>query len=45
MVRLEEVEDEAFTSAQPGPFEEDNDDDYSDTGMSPLSQPLPDSII
>ena len=35
MVQLEEVEDRDLVREQPGPYEEDNDDeaDYTDTGI------------
>lgn len=33
MVQLKEVEDEAFTTPQPGPPLEDDDEYYTDTGM------------
>lgn len=39
MVRLEEVEDEAFTSDQPGPIEEEGDWE-SDSGKQPSPLPL-----
>ena len=40
MVQLREVEDEHFTTPQPGPAADDNDEDYyTDTGL-PLSSLL-----
>ena len=41
MVQLKEVEDEAFTTPQPGPPLEDDDDYYTDTGGLPLSLQTP----
>ena len=35
MVQLEEVEDQDLVREQPGPYQEDEDDDYTDTGKFP----------
>ncbi|KAL8670498.1 MAG: hypothetical protein Q9168_004966 [Polycauliona sp. 1 TL-2023] len=37
MVQLEEVEDQDLVREQPGPYQEEEDDDYTDTGLSPPS--------
>lgn len=45
MVQLEEVEDQDLVREQPGPYQEEEDDDYTDTGnlfpppVHPISPP------
>ncbi|KAL8730339.1 MAG: hypothetical protein Q9166_004104 [cf. Caloplaca sp. 2 TL-2023] len=44
MVQLEEVEDQDLVREQPGPYEEEDDDDYTDTDSSLSDDDLPSSI-
>ncbi|KAI4235228.1 MAG: hypothetical protein L6R40_006525 [Gallowayella cf. fulva] len=44
MVQLEEVEDQDLVREQPGPYEEDEDDDYTDTDSSLSDDDLPSTL-